>query len=831
MNITEIGSHVTRRGALALLVLCVGFLLSATAARAASFTVNSTNDTNDGSCTTTKCSLRDAIVAADTAGGSSTITLPAGTYKLSIASTGTNDPTTGDLDVDNDATITITGAGAATTTINAAYVDRAFAVQEGASLSISGVTIEHGQQPSSSVSSTYPASHSTAPGEGGAFYNDGSLTISASVLTANSSENGGGVIYSDSHATTTSVSNSVLNSNVSQDNNGGAISVLAGALTLSGDAIENNWDFDDGGAVYDDESGDTAGAVTITDTTFSGNGSDDPGGALYLQDAGAASISGSSFSDNNANDDEGGAIYADSSGAITLSDSSFTDNSSGGSESGGAIYTDGTDLTISSSQFTGNAASEDGGAIYLKGTSNTASESITSSSFTGNAAGDDEGGAIYDDEGALTITGSTMSQNLAYYGGAIYYDSNDALTLTNDTLDSNQAEDGGGLYFDAAASSGSIALLNDTIAHNTGWEGGGIFGTQQTNSIENTIVADNTGQASAGPGGGDCYEAAGTADKGNNIDSDGTCFGGDSSSLNDQTSVDPLLGPLSDNGGPTETDALLTGSPAIGKANGSACPTTDQRGVARSSTACDVGAYQTGPTDLGITVTGTATARVGGLVTDRFTLTNGGANPATGVTFTDTLPSGVSYFAASSSQGTCSGTTTVTCNLGSIDSSKTGTVTAATVTITFVPGSAGSVVNKGTVATTETNTGTSSASATTTVSVATTTLFVAPVVLTGTASEIKSGQATVSALINPAGEATSYVFQYGTSGKFGKSTKTGTIAAGVGRHGVTAVIKGLKAGTTYHFRIVARNASGTSDGSGVTFKTKKASKKKATRRA
>jgi CSLREA domain-containing protein len=111
------------------MALAVGVVMlsAATAVRAAAFTVDTFADTNDGSCGAS-CSLRDAIVAADTAGGASTITLQAGSYKLSIASTGADDPRTGDLDVDNGASITINGAGEATTLIDANHVDRAFAV-------------------------------------------------------------------------------------------------------------------------------------------------------------------------------------------------------------------------------------------------------------------------------------------------------------------------------------------------------------------------------------------------------------------------------------------------------------------------------------------------------------------------------------------------------------------------------------------------------------------------------------------------------------------------------------------------------------------------------
>ena len=61
--------------------------------------------------------------------------------------------------------------------------------------------------------------------------------------------------------------------------------------------------------------------------------------------------------------------------------------------------------------------------------------------------------------------------------------------------------------------------------------------------------------------------------------------------------LDPLLGPLQDNGGPTFTHALLPGSPAIDHIPAENCEvTTDQRGVARpQGAACDIGAYELEP--------------------------------------------------------------------------------------------------------------------------------------------------------------------------------------------------------------------------------------------
>jgi hypothetical protein len=80
---------------------------------------------------------------------------------------------------------------------------------------------------------------------------------------------------------------------------------------------------------------------------------------------------------------------------------------------------------------------------------------------------------------------------------------------------------------------------------------------------------------------------------GHNLDSDGSCF---LTATGDLPKHNPLLGPLAFNGGPTETQALLAGSPAIDAGATDGCPQFDQRGVARpQGRACDIGAYERVP--------------------------------------------------------------------------------------------------------------------------------------------------------------------------------------------------------------------------------------------
>ena len=625
------GSRLVTMSIAVALTLPIGVLAATTEAGASpisSFIVSDTTDaplaTPSGTaCVSTdggNCTLRAAVQAADNLGGNVSITLLGGLYKITIPSTGSDDPSTGDFDINSGVSLTVTGSGAVSTIIDGNSLDRAFTVQEGATLTISGVTIEHGASGYDNA-----GSESTGDEDGGAIWSDGTLSVDSSLLTNNSAWNDGGAIYVENDAASTSVTNTTATYN-SSDDPGGFMYVDGGSssVTLTNDTItHNSGTYSDGGALYDTSSGPVsisgstissnvagegeggavylsdAGTLTVTNSTLNSNSSiDSEGGAIYDDNSGAISVTGSTISNNATGDDEsGGAIYADSDTSLTVSNSTFANNVVADSD-GGALYLDETDLSVSGSTFTSNQASS-GGAIYVSGTSDTAVQSITSSTFTSNMASDDEGGAIYDDSGDLEVSGSTFSGNLSsYYGGALSYDSGDGLALTNDTFDGNVAVEGGAIYFDTSAGTGTVSLLNDTITRNSGYEGGGIAEPDEANAIENTLVAGNYGGVSSG-GGGDCYgssstDNAGGADQGGNIDSDGTCFV--NGVHGDQTGVNPKLFPLASNGGPTQTDALASGSPAIGASVSASCPGTDQRGVVRP-TVCDSGAYQTsGPT-------------------------------------------------------------------------------------------------------------------------------------------------------------------------------------------------------------------------------------------
>ena len=131
-----------------------------------------------------------------------------------------------------------------------------------------------------------------------------------------------------------------------------------------------------------------------------------------------------------------------------------------------------------------------------------------------------------------------------------------------------------------------LRVIASSLSGNSAASGGGIDNYSGTNVVLTaTIVA---GSKSSG---GDCAVPVG--DAGYNLSDDNSC--GFLASSGSQFDANPLLSPLHNNGGPTETMALQSGSPAIGAVNSATlCSTPDQRGANRPSPRCDIGAYQTG---------------------------------------------------------------------------------------------------------------------------------------------------------------------------------------------------------------------------------------------
>jgi predicted outer membrane repeat protein len=315
-----------------------------------------------------------------------------------------------------------------------------------------------------------------------------------------------------------------------------------------------------GGAILD-----LGRSLTVTNCTFTGNSSTTYGGAIFSRNS--LSVSNSTFSANSSTD--GGAILASE---LTLTDSSFSGNHA---VRGGAIDSYG-QATVSGSSLTGNRALY-GGALAVD---SSAMLSVSDSTFSGNSA--EKEGAGIANYGWLLVENSTLKGNTSVsLGGAIA--NFGRFTVVNSTLYANSASSSGGALY----SKGSLSqVINSTFANNSSDGGAVLVDEGQGLVFENTIVAySNT------PAGPPCQGSLYDAGMNLHFSTSGTdnCPG---------LYLDPLLGPLQSNGGPTETMGLRIGSPAQDAGDDFTCSATpvnsrDQRGIARPIGAhCDVGAVE-----------------------------------------------------------------------------------------------------------------------------------------------------------------------------------------------------------------------------------------------
>jgi predicted outer membrane repeat protein len=214
-------------------------------------------------------------------------------------------------------------------------------------------------------------------------------------------------------------------------------------------------------------------------------------------------------------------------------------------------------------RVSGNSTPGTGGGICADAD---ATLTIESSTLSGNYAGDYGGGMA--NSGTLTISNSTLSDNTGEFtGGAILNSA--LLTVSNSTLSRNTTQlHGGGI----ANVGGQTAITNSTLSGNSGMTAGAIYNRLGTLETKNTILT----RGDLGP---NILNDSGTVtSQGYNLSSDDG--GGYLNGPGDQINTDPMLGPLQDNGGPTFTHELLTGSPAIeaGDPNFTPPPHYDQRG-------------------------------------------------------------------------------------------------------------------------------------------------------------------------------------------------------------------------------------------------------------
>jgi hypothetical protein len=341
------------------------------------------------------------------------------------------------------------------------------------------------------------------------------------------------------------------------------ISSSTATVSISGITISNGFTQEGpgGGGILN------AGVLTLTGCTISGNFvsaifGGPLGGGGVMNDHGTMTITGCTISNNQEGEGAGGGGVLNENGTMTIMDCTISNNST--------------------------------------------SQGFTESSFTS------VGGGISNHSGSLIITNSTISGNTCSsgnfdplfpsatfaFGGGV--DNSGSMTVTNCTISGNSAVAGGISNSDTGygggiSNGGDLQITSSTIAHNSAsgddfGVGGGINGFEPTRT-DSSIIALN----SATTGGPDYFTNGGGLQStgyniiGNNADAV------ISSQPTDQIGtpaapIDPLLGPLADNGGPTLTHALQPGSPAINRGD-PAAPPQDQRGYGRLGVP-DVGAFE-----------------------------------------------------------------------------------------------------------------------------------------------------------------------------------------------------------------------------------------------
>ena len=381
---------------------------------------------------------------------------------------------------------------------------------------------------------------------------------------------------------------------------GGGGAVVLGDTGMSRTLSINGCTFSDNSAVWGGAIWNPSwppSALVITNSTFTGNSAELNGGAVSSSGT-RLTLSGDSFEDNHvtqggSGEVRGGGAVAYEGDALAIRDSSFLDNDTL-TDYGGAIAFGGGSAIVERSTFTSNSESGQGvgGAIWIQGAPG--GFRVSDSTFTANSAGS---GAAISLEGGLSesnlirVTGSTFDRNTGHSViGAINGPDGD-IVVANSTF-SDSALAGGNAI---GSWGGSVDLTNTTVARTTNGAAVGLSnyqGVVTAGTVRNSILHGSGGVLCSGwP----------VTDGGGNL-----VFGGGGCPAT-MTWADPLLLPLADNGGPTQTMAPGAGSPAIDGAIDATCAApvgpplfgaggVDQRGVTRpQGPHCDIGAYELVP--------------------------------------------------------------------------------------------------------------------------------------------------------------------------------------------------------------------------------------------
>lgn len=500
----------------------------------------------------TDCSLRGAILAATSApDGPHTVTLPLGTYTLSIAGVGEDNGLTGDLDIN--ASMTIQGISATATTIVAGAssltgIDRVFHVRNGATLTLNKLAVSHGTAPSGTngggilidpgASAVLNSAHITdnAAERGAGIANGGALTLEGSAVSANITTLGGGAgIFALDTSTSTSLMNSTISGNTAADQ-GSALQVAGGAVSLRNATVAVNStrgaDATDAGVLR------TAGTITSSNTIIAGNtnqtGANNCSGTLASAGHNLSSDSTCGFSSSGIGDiqgtdakleplrdadglapfhyllpgspalDAGSSITPGSgSGACESVDQMGTSRSLDGDNDGVARCDIG---AVETRVFVVDTPADEPGVLFQACTPAPGDCSLRGAVIRANGGNGIDGGVISLPAGTYTFDEAGIFENAAATGDL---DVLDALSIVGASADSTiiQAGSSPGTGIDRVIqvlNTGSLYLSNVTIQYGRGTDAfggaGGIDSDQGWVYLSDVKVFQNT--SSVGSGGG-----------------------------------------------------------------------------------------------------------------------------------------------------------------------------------------------------------------------------------------------------------------------------------------------------------------------------------------
>lgn len=608
---------------------------------AINFPVNNTGDTldatpGDGFCAdgTGQCTLRAAIGEANALAGADTITLPAGTYTISLVAALEDANLGGDFDVTQ--SLTITGAGQGSTIVEAAATpgtatERVFHnITIGQTLTLERMTIQNGRVTGTAGTNA----------RGGGFRNDGIMFLNFVTVQNNSGAQVGGGGYNS--GTSLTMHNSTFTGNTCSFTTtcfGGGFASLAGTVNVGASTFTGNTST----ATTAANSGVAAGfygqdtSTVINNSTFSSNtgngattgGSNGTGVRFNTSNAVimTVAISNTTINSNTGNlaagnnhSGVGAAFNITTGGTQTVTLTNVTMNGNTGSNSGGGFSISGTggNVTMNNCNITNNiltsaAINNFGGGISLIGNSTltgNGSNISGNSSVTTNPTFSGFAGGIYNQGGTLVLNSTNVNNNTATFHGGIRTlasGTSATATLNNSTVNGNSAGEGAGVVnIPNTALTSTTNINNSTISGNTttgpggGVEQFGSAGTGVTN-INNSTIAGNTANSDntgASDNGGGIFHTFGTINMKNTIladnavgtgstgpDCSGTVTSADYNLIESATGCtiagittnnltgDPNLAPLGFNGGFTRTQALNAGSIAINAGDPTNCQT------------------------------------------------------------------------------------------------------------------------------------------------------------------------------------------------------------------------------------------------------------------